>query len=35
MHAVDQLTPGSLLALILGLIIVVIVSYLIFRKKKN
>lgn len=34
MHAVDQLNPGSLLALILGLIVLVIVSYLIFRKKK-
>lgn len=33
MHAVDQLGSGSLLALILGLIVFVVISYLIFRKK--
>ena len=35
MHAVDQLTSGSLLALIFGLILVVVISYLVFRKKDS
>lgn len=35
MHAIDQLNSGSLLALIAGLIILVVISYVIFRKSKN
>jgi len=35
MHAVEQITPGSLLALIIGLIILVVISYLIFSRKKR
>jgi LPXTG-motif cell wall-anchored protein len=34
MHAVDQISPGSLLALIAGLILLVVVTYFLFRKKK-
>lgn len=34
MHAVDQLNAGSLLALIVGLIILTIVTYFLFRKKR-
>lgn len=33
MHAADQLTGETLLALIAGLIVFVVVAYLIFRKK--
>ncbi len=32
MHAANQITSGSLLALIAGLIIFVIIAYLIFKK---
>ncbi len=35
MHAVEQITPGSLLALIIGLLIFVVISYLLFAKKKR
>jgi LPXTG-motif cell wall-anchored protein len=35
MHAADQLGSGSLLALIFGLIVLVIISFLIFRKQKK
>ncbi|MCC5931416.1 MAG: LPXTG cell wall anchor domain-containing protein [Cyclobacteriaceae bacterium] len=34
MHAANQFTSGNLLALIVGLIIVVVVSYLLFRKRR-
>ncbi len=34
MHAANQITTGSLLALIVGLIIFVVISLIIFRKKK-
>jgi LPXTG-motif cell wall-anchored protein len=35
MHATDQINAGSLLAIIIGLIIVTVVSYLLFRKRKS
>lgn len=34
MHAAEQLTGETLLALITGLIVFVVVAYLIFRKKR-
>lgn len=34
MHAVDQINAGSLLALIVGLIILTVIVYFLFRKSK-
>jgi LPXTG-motif cell wall-anchored protein len=34
MHAVDQVGSGSLLAIIIGLIVLTVVSYLLFRKRR-
>jgi len=35
MHAIDQLGSGSLLAIIVGLIVLTVISYLLFRKRPN
>ena len=35
MHAANQITGGSLLALIAGLIIFVIIAYLLYKKMDN
>jgi len=35
MHAVELITPGTLLAIIIGLIIVVVISKLLFGKGKK
>ncbi len=35
MHATDQIDAGALLSIIVGLIIVTVISYLLFRKKKK
>lgn len=35
MHAVDQITYGNLLAIIVGLIIFIVVTTILFRKKRK